>query len=170
MFRWAQTVSLACGLCLVAAVSEANDVKVKLVSLPEGASVFTTQPDGSEKLWGTGPVTLQWKVPNKWKECFTTEAVKVRWISGVEASVTGLNVCPQTGKNQQFVFQRPVDAPGVELDVQYAVALMQSATAAAAAAEQARAARRAALLALVPPRQKICTSNIVGTQVFTYCY
>lgn len=144
--------------------AEANDVKLTLKSLPEGATVFTILPDGSEKMWGTAPVRLKWQVPRRWAECITTESIKVRWISGVEATVSGVDLCPRVGKNQEFVFQRPAEAPGVELDVQYAIALMRSAATAAAA----RA--RSYVPYVPPPREKICTSNIIGNQIFTYCY
>lgn len=151
--------------------AHASDVKVTILSIPAGATVFTTQPDGTEKAWGGSPVRLKWQLPKRWTECFTTESVKVRWISGVEASVAGVEVCPRNGTNQDFLFQRPNDLPRIELDVQYAIALMQSAAAAAAAAQRADDALAADIArAFQRPQPKICTSNVIGNQIFTYCY
>jgi hypothetical protein len=149
------------------AVASANDVKVTVKSFPEGATVFTVQPNGMERPWGGSPVRLKWQLPRKWTQCIMTESVKVKWVSGVEATVSGLEVCPQNGKNQEYTFQRPKDAPGVEVDVQYAIAVMQSAATAAAAAAESYSVP---YFPAPPPRQKICTSNIVGNQIFTYCY
>lgn len=140
----------------------ANDVKVTFQSDPTGATLYE-EVNGSQKLWGYAPITLKYQVPRKWKACMSLNPLKVRWASGAEASIT-LSVCPQTGKNQQFTFQRPTGVPGLELDVQFAIAMLQNAAAAAAA-------QAAAEPVYIPsPAPMHCTSQVIGSQVFTNCY
>lgn len=151
-------------LALSTSYAEAADVKVTFQSDPIGATLYE-EVNGSQKLWGYAPFTLKFQVPRKWTTCMSLTPMTVRWVSGAQASIT-LSVCPQTGKNQQFTFQRPTGVPGVELDVQFAIAMMQNAAAAATAAAQA-AARP---VYVPPPAPKHCASTVIGNQVFTDCY
>lgn len=152
---------LAVMLLLSAATVEAADVKVALRSDPPGAMVYTGPlPAGSDqvKAWGYAPLVLKWAVPRRWNSCLQTEPIRVRWLSGAEATIPSLQLCPQTGKNQQFTFMRPTGVPGVEIDGQFAVQLLQQAPAAPAAV-------------YAPSPQPVhCTSTLIGRQVFTNCY
>jgi hypothetical protein len=149
---------LSLALSISTSYAEANDVKVTFLADPTGATLYE-EVNGSYKLWGYTPLILKWQVPRKWSTCVALSPMKVRWVSGAEASIT-LKVCPQTGKNQQFVFQRPSGVPGAELDAKFAIATMRNAT-----------------LAVPPPPAPIyiphtthCTSTVIGNQVFTNCY
>ena len=151
---------LAVALSLSASSAQAADVKVTFLSDPTGATLYE-EVKGTQKLWGYAPVTLKWQVPRKWKACITLSPMKVRWVSGAEASIT-LQVCPQAGKNQQFVFQRPAGVPGLELDAQFAIEMLRNAALAAPPSTPEYVAP--------PPAPQHCTSTLIGNQVFTNCY
>jgi hypothetical protein len=150
--------ALSLALSLPTSYAAANDVKVTFQSDPTGATLYEDSA-GSQKLWGYTPVVLKYQVPKRWNACMALKPLKVRWASGAEASIT-LNVCPQTGKNQQFVFQRPTGVAGLELDVQFAIAMLRNAAIAAEAPAPV----------YIPPAPKHCTSTVIGNQVFTNCY
>jgi hypothetical protein len=89
-----------------------------------------------------------------------------------------LNICPQRGGKQEFVFVRPPVA-GRESDIQF----LGEAQRAAALKEQADAALLAALLGTyataapyvapvyqAPARAVVCTSRLSGKMVYTTCY
>ncbi len=149
---------LSLALSLPTSYAAANDVKVSFLSDPTGATLYEDNA-GSLKLWGYTPFVLKYQVPRRWKACVALKPLKVRWVSGAEASIT-LEVCPQTGKNQQFVFQRPTGVPGLELDVQFAIAMLQN----------ARLAAPPPAAVYIPPAPRHCTSTAIGNQVFTNCY
>jgi hypothetical protein len=44
----------------------------------------------------------------------------VRWASGVVTTVDNLQACPASGLQQAYVFMRPADAAGAEIDADFA--------------------------------------------------
>jgi hypothetical protein len=155
---------LVLAFVLAGATVEAADVKVTFLSDPPGAVLYSEEVPGSPKQWGYTPYFLKFSVPKKWSECSHTPPLRVRWLSGAEASIEALTLCPEFGKNQQFTFMRPSGAPGAEVDGQFAILLLQ---------QQASAPPPPAYIP--PPVEPVrlpthCTSTVIGTQIFTNCY
>ena len=148
---------MACGALFVFAY--AADVTVTIQSDPPGATLVSEDKPDTFKLRGYAPVTLKDPLPMKWSECLRTSPLRVRWLSGAEASVTGSSGCPQAGKNQQFTFVRPVGAPGAEIDGRFAVQWMQR-----------QAPPPANVIEEPAYHATHCTSSVIGTQVFTTCF
>jgi hypothetical protein len=67
----------------------------------------------------------------------------MHWPSGAQQTMKPV-ACPVDGLNQQLVIERPNDAPGIDLDVQFAAAEEQARAARDAAAVQAKAVNDAA--------------------------
>jgi len=112
----------AAALVGVTAASCAPTVKVTYRSDPSAATLYA---NNSGQHFGSTPVTLSYRVSNDFFRgvtCLTVQPIQVRWASGAESSVSNLSVCPQQGRNQEYVFFRPADAPGRELDVKAAIA------------------------------------------------
>jgi hypothetical protein len=161
----ARIAALSLAVSLPSRYASANEVKVTFLSDPTRATLYE-EVGGSQKTWGYTPVILKYQVPRKWNACMALKPLKVRWASGAQASIT-LSVCPQTGKNQQFVFQRPTGVPGADIDAQFAIAMLQN---------PARAAAEAPAPVYIPPiyippAPRHCTSTVIGNQVsdFTIC-
>lgn len=152
----------------------ASTLRVTYHSDPEGAMLYANQ---NQQLFGYTPVTLHYKPPQSFlqgRSCWNLQPSMVRWGTGAEASVTGLTVCPQNGLSQQFVFARPTDFPGREIDAQFALQLQQNAALAKQAAAQQTAAFWQAYSALIQRNQQAlrtlqCTSQLVGYMVYTSC-
>jgi len=137
---------------------------VTLRSDPPGATVYE-----EGKALGVAPLDITYTAPGRFSECLPLKALKVRWISTVEVDLPDLKVCPDAGKKQQITVFRPKGLPGIELDAQYAAALLQQRTAAQLATDAAWASSLATLQQqLLQPRQ--CTSTVIGSQVFTNCF
>lgn len=149
--------TLLLAVLLGAVNGEAADVKVTFQSDPPGATLYSEDIPGTLKLWGYAPLILKFQVPRNWKDCIHTNPMRVRWLSGAEAAVSGIELCPQVGKNQQFTFMRPAGIPGAEIDGQFAIQLMQ------------RQAPPPSVY-VPPPAPVHCTSTVIGRQVFTNCY
>jgi hypothetical protein len=136
------------------------DVSVTIQSDPIGATLYE-QIDGVLKMWGYTPFKLKYKTPRRWSGCTSTKPLRVRWISGAEANIESLQLCAQTGKNQQFTFMRPVGVPGVEIDGEMAIAMMKQQNV------------PAPVYIPPPPPAKTpttCTPTVIGNMVRTRCY
>ena len=160
MSRLARLLALVVALGCIGAC--APTVYVMYASDPEGAALYVNR---TKQLVGYTPFTVKYRPSSaffKGTTCFMAQPSEVRWVSGAYASVAGLNICPQNGPRQQFVFQRP-DVPNRELDGEFAVQLAQAqaAQAAAVGADWAAAAR---------PQLQHCISQVIGNQIFTSCY
>ena len=91
---------------------------------PEGATLY----EGGKR-WGYTPITLTYPAARyafAENRCLTLNATQVRWASGATASNGGLQACPATGSNQQYVFVRPSNAPGAEIDASFAIQLQRN--------------------------------------------
>jgi hypothetical protein len=91
------------------------------LSDPEGASLY----EGG-RLLGYTPMTLTYAASRAafaHNECLRLNSMHVRWASGVVGSAPNLQACPAPGYSQQYVFKRPSDLPGAEIDATYAVEL-----------------------------------------------
>jgi hypothetical protein len=142
---------------------------------PEGAMLYAND---TKQLFGYTPFALKYKQLSpgfkNGSECMRLQPAMVRWASGLEAKIDGLTACPQNGGKQQFVFVRPNGVAGREIDVQVALQLQQQEL----LKKQARADRIAAIYQAysVATQQNLqrlqqlrCTSNLVGSFVYTNC-
>ena len=115
MFRIRLTFAIA-SIVVFSSPAFADKVKLTILSDPAGATVYANQWTHEE--YGYAPVTLQYEVGRdffKQNRCVTTHPIKLRWVSGAEATVSP-RICGGGGKSQTFVFVRPVEGPGRELD------------------------------------------------------
>lgn len=160
-------IGIALAVLLSTALPASADVKLFVLSDPVGATVYysTTgvgDPTTYAGMAGSG-VYLKFKTPRRWKECVRSGPVKVRWVSGAEATLDTVEMCPAVGKNQQIMFVRPA-LPGVEIDAQYAGALLAAERASAPPPE---APPPTTYQPLRMPRY--CTSRLSGNRVVTTC-
>jgi hypothetical protein len=156
-----------------------RNLHITFHSDPAGATLYANT---GNQLFGYAPARLKYVPEKQFRDgtgCMRLQGAMVRWASGAEVSIGGLEVCPQNGGEQQFVFTRPGDVPGREIDVMFALEQQRFAV----LSEQARAAQRAAYwqslsaqyAAQIERNRQIrlrmnCTSSVVGSYVYTNCY
>lgn len=106
---------------LVAAISgcASNEVKVRYVSDPPGATFY----DGQRSL-GRAPVVLTYAVTDEARNRRTMKlrGVTAIWVSGAKISYSDTNIVID-GTDRQLTAVRPVDAPGRDKDMSYALEL-----------------------------------------------
>src|SRR6185503_16863093 len=161
-------------LCLTLSACS-RSLTVTYQSDPPGALLY----EGG-KQWGYAPFALRYEPSAEFLKggCMLLQPSMVRWASGAGASIPALTACASNGKKQQFVFLRPAEIPGRDLDAQFYVQ-MQSV---AAQQQMADAQRRAVLLAFYnqlaqqnrvviqqQPTPLNCTSMATGYQIQTTC-
>jgi hypothetical protein len=173
-----------CALGLTSAAASAADTKVTILSDPPGAMVYGTGIDGIERPFGYAPIIITVLLAKTKDGCRDTGQMRVHWVSGAEASVPSLHVCKKTPGKEPIMFFRPTGVPGLEADARFGLDLVNM-------AEAKRQALLGAYLAalshnpppppMVPyvmpppspaatvPTQVHCTSNIVGTYIYTTC-
>lgn len=101
-----------------------TQVQVIYQSSPPGAAVYQ-----GGQLLGNAPVVVPYQLTdadrrNGYK---VIDAVSVKWESGAEASIPGLNAdLTHLSLNQQYTFQRP-NVPGLDADLKKAEALQKDA-------------------------------------------
>lgn len=108
--------------CIAAAICLAGCGKtITMVyhSNPEGALVYE-----GDTLQGRTPITLEYKAPPAFNAggCATFRTMTAVWPSGARAVVPGVTACKTNTYLQNFVFERPLDAPGLNVDAQIAAA------------------------------------------------
>jgi len=172
----ARLLLLAGSLCL-ASPAVAADVWVTIASDPAGASIFWTSPgpvDPHELAFGATPQRI--KVELGRQPCVDTHAIRVRWVSGVEATLPTVRVC-KGARQEPLTFIRPSGVAGLETDARYALDLARFDQAERAIRQRHQDASErtaiAALGVLLPPVAITptvrCTSELVGTSVYTTC-
>ncbi|HSY07699.1 MAG TPA: hypothetical protein VK820_04085 [Steroidobacteraceae bacterium] len=122
MLKVAAVNGIAFGLC--AGCVSTPVLKMTYHSDPEGATLY----EGG-RLLGFTPVTLTYpdgRTAFARNECLPLNSMHVRWASGVVASNTSLQACPARGFVQAYMFVRPPDAPGADIDAHYALRLLQN--------------------------------------------
>lgn len=125
---------------------------------PPGATLYQNgQP------LGTTPRTLQYSTDQAFRNggCKQLSGTEVKWASGVTASLPSLNACSSGGYRQKFVYVRP-DAPGREIDANYALQLQRNQIMQNANAIQQMNASKASS----PVK---CISQQVGNTIQTRC-
>jgi hypothetical protein len=108
-----------CVLLFVVAVSApalARDhtVTVTIHSEPEGASLFLND---ARTPMGITPATVTYKFSG---DCARMQGGEARWTSGAVATVSAIDLCANTGKQQTVTVARPTDAPDLAGDLQVA--------------------------------------------------
>lgn len=96
--------------------------------------IYQTEPPGAAvyqggQLLGNAPVAVPYPLTESDRQLGykVIDAVSVKWESGAEASIPGLNAdLKQLGLNQQYTFQRP-NVPGLDTDLKKAEALHKEA-------------------------------------------
>lgn len=156
-----------------------RNLHITFHSDPEGATLYA---NNANQLFGYAPTRLKYTPEKQFRDgtgCMRLQGAMVRWASGAEMSIGALEACPQNGGEQQFVFKRPDDIPGREIDVMVALEQQRFAV----MSEQARATQRAAYwqslsaqyATQIERNRQIrlrmnCTSSVVGSYVYTNCY
>lgn len=106
--------TVAVALSVEVSAARTHKITVDIHTTPEAAQVFT---DDVPRLMGASPLALVYTITG---DCGRTQAVKVRWTSGAEASVPAIELCAKTGKHQTVTFERPAAVAGLEIDLQVA--------------------------------------------------
>jgi hypothetical protein len=91
---------------------------------PEGATLY----QGTTRL-GYTPITLTYQDVSyifRAGNCIALQPVQIRWASGAAAAVTNLKGCPAQGYRQQYSILRPTNAPGADIDANFAVQLQRN--------------------------------------------
>jgi hypothetical protein len=131
-----------------------NQTRIMFYSNPAGAMISTPGHN-----WGVAPQQLIWTLN---AATFLSEPITATWVSGA-STTTKMNLI--AGQDGSFTLQRPQGVAGVDGDIQWAIHLEQK--------QQANdEAWAAAFKNAVPTPRKTtnCTSNVIGTQVYTNCY
>lgn len=175
-----QTLLVAVVLLLSTPVFAA-ETWVTIASDPPGASIYWIDRSETVLAFGEAPQRIQVRWRNK-GPCTDTKALRVRWVSGAEASLPTLHVCKTTPGKTPVLFIRPSGIPGLEQDARYAHDLADRVEARVEAARLAKQQRRRDYWAgvaenlrnmpppvFLPPPAVSCTSFVVGTTVFTNC-
>ena len=116
MLKFIALNTVLLGLC--AGCASVPPLKMTFHSDPEGATLYERG-----RLWGATPVTLSYEESRAVfarHECLRLSPMHVRWASGVVTTVDNLQACPAGGLQQAYVFARPADAPGAEIDANFA--------------------------------------------------
>jgi hypothetical protein len=120
MLKLAALGGIAFTLCAACATT-GPVLSMTYLSDPEGASLY----EGG-RLLGFTPMSLTYQAGRAAfarNECLRLNSMHVRWASGVVAAAPNLQACPAPGFSQQYVFTRPPDLPGAEVDAEYAAEL-----------------------------------------------
>ena len=147
-------------LLAVLASACAPTISMTYHSDPEGAMLYV---DDTHRLIGYTPTMVNYHVSGAFmsgRECQRLQGAMVRRASGAQSSTDALQACPVNGRNQQFVFLRPAEAPHVEVDAAMAAQVL-------AARQQAQ---QVPAIVIPPPQQLHCTTQQIGNQSFTNCY
>ena len=128
-----------------------NQTRIMFYSNPAGATISTPGHN-----WGVAPQQLIWTLN---AATSLSEPITATWVSGA-TTTTKMNLI--AGQDGSFTLQRPQGVAGVDGDIQWAIHLEQQ--------QQATGAAIIDAIKPAPRKTTNCTSNAVGTQVYTNCY
>jgi hypothetical protein len=137
-------------------------LQVTYETSPPGGAVY----EGT-RFWGYGPITLQYPGGASVLlagQCLTLNAITVRWASGATVTNEGTRVCPADGLTHQYLVQRPVDAPGLDIDLKFAELQLQRSM----LEQQAAAAERAAVYGAIAEQNRAAAERRQATTP-VYC-
>ena len=102
--------------------------------------------------------------------CFLAKGLEARWVSGVHTKIDPLRICGNAKGNYTITLVRDPDFPGLDKDLEFAVAVQAS----RAQQQAAQAASDASLIAAYSAIQQTtpvrCTSVQRGDTVQTKCH
>jgi hypothetical protein len=157
----------------------ATNLRVTYDSDPPGAVLY----QGQQKM-GYTPYTLSYRVTDedKARGYKNIAGTSVRWASGATAEIKSLRAdLNQYGLFQRFNFERPVGAPGSDIDARFSLELERTrAMQRQAAAQEEQAAAQHRQAAAMEERARAesyrstaptnCTSMMNGNMINTSCY
>jgi hypothetical protein len=149
-------------------------ITVTIHSMPEGATVYAND---ARTPMGHTPVDLEYALDGS-TVCQIRQGMAVQWTSGAKAEIASLQLCPSTGKHQQYTFTRPTDAPDAAIDESLALqreqltALkrMQRDQAIANAFQAFQTGFQNGFYNTYLRRPVSCYTSRIGRQWFTRCY
>lgn len=104
--------------------------KVVVKTVPEGAEVFEQSSSG-RKSFGRAPVALEYDIgafkriaATSQDGCMSTIALAAEWPSGVRSTAEKMRICGEVKNGEVRVIERPADAPGLQVDQNFAAALI----------------------------------------------
>lgn len=146
----------------------ASGLNVTYHSDPAGATLYA----GNQR-FGYTPQTLRYQISEEDQKrgYVILQGASVRWASGVSANITSLRADLRNGFNQQFMFNRPADYPGYEVDARFALELEKLKVMRQQADAQYRQAQAQEDQAYQQQLQqnKRCISTRVGNIIYTKC-
>lgn len=151
------------GLLLILSGCATRSLKVMYLSDPPGAVLYS-----DNKNFGYTPKTIHYEISEEdlKQGHMVLSGTSVRWASGAHADIPNLQVDLSNGYIQQFIFNRPENYPGREVDMQFALELERLSIMkrqAHAQEEQARWLKRQS------QRTYNCTSTASGNTINTTC-
>ena len=104
------SLNVGCGTPMIRVIYDSN---------PKFASAYSLQG----QYLGVCPVKIRYVAPNNYmdKPFIPVDGIRVRWISGAEATYSRINAQPTAIVDQTFTIQRPTDYPRFELDLMNAM-------------------------------------------------
>lgn len=160
-------------LLLIAVSSSgcATRVNVTYNSDPPGASLY----QGSQPM-GYCPTTLVYNISpqDRQRGYMLLQGTEVKWVSGATANIAQLRANLSTGEYQQFTFMRPSGVEGMETDAKFGlevqkIRLMQQQVQAQQSANLWQMYNAISSQNSTVNLKTNCTSNVIGSTVFTNC-
>lgn len=145
-----------------------NQMTLEIIANPPGAMIYE---DG--RVLGQAPAFIPYIITPAARQVGTIKPrpITVVWPSGAKATASP-GMLLAKGQRQHFIFSRPIDAPGLDKDLQYAAQLKQihyAGQQAEAAERQAAAAESAAMNAyLLNSTPTTTTCKTLGSK--TTCF
>lgn len=98
-----------------------NKITLNVITNPPGAMIYE-----SDRVLAQSPAPIVYTISPSARAAgkITTRPITVVWPSGAKATASP-SLFLTTGHFQQFVFSRPIDAPGLDKDLQYSAQMQQ---------------------------------------------
>lgn len=169
--------SIIAVIVAIPSAARADDVTLTINTHPRGATVFMGP---TQQEYGYAPASLKYSLGKHFfrdGRCENTQQITVRWASGAQAYIPSLALCGGNGKKQEFTFVRPPEAPGGDIDATFALELQRleidrrraSASARRESFQRLADYYRREAERLYAQRPLVCTSNVIGSSVYTTC-
>jgi len=151
----------------------ATRATLSIYSEPIGAYITEVE---TKKAVGVAPVTVVYDpaslILHKDAEgCFIVNGFEARWVSGAATTITPIKLCGSKFGNYNISLDRDSSLPNLEKDLQFAIQL-QTLGAQQKQAQAAQGSAAAAFWSALSASQQNninCTTNTIGTTVFTNC-
>lgn len=151
----------------------ATQATLSIYSQPEGAYITEV---GTGKSYGMAPVAVVYDPAslNLYKNaegCFMVKGFEARWVSGAATTINPIKLCGSNVGTYNISLNRDSSLPNLEKDLQFAIQLqtLRAQQQQAQATKDAAAAAFWSALSASQQNNINCTSNSVGSTVFTNC-